>query len=156
MKAFIPKILYRQGNFEYYLNPDGKLVSQQVDLYKDYRRGELLPEVAAELDQARERKEYPSDKLIDTVIQYQKEHPEKAIKYIGYRLFGSCSWLDVFGQKSERYYREMRHMEQNERMEGKIEDLQQQITDMQQLMMNMAKMMSPGRTVNVIQRSQGA
>ena len=145
---FIPKILYREGNMEYYLNPDGKLVSQQVDLYKDYRRGELLPEVAAELDKARSLKRYPSDKLIDTVIQYQKEYPEKAIKYIGYRILGTCGYLEVFGQRAESYYREKRHIEQNERMESKIEDLQQQITDMQQLMFNMAKMMSPGRKLN--------
>lgn len=159
MNTFIPKILCREGNLEYYLNSDGKLVSQQIDLHKDYRRGELLPEVAAELDRARAMKRYPSDKLIDSVIAFQAEHPEKAVKYIGYRLLGSCGYLEVFGSHAESYYREMRHIQQNERMEGKIENLQQQITDMQQLMMNMAKMMMQGKggaTVSVIQRSLGA
>jgi hypothetical protein len=152
MNTFTPKILYREGDREYYLNPDGKLVSQQVDLFKDYRRAELLPEVAAELEKARILKRYPSDNLIDSVIAFQEEHPEKAIKYIGYRLLGTAGYLEVFGRSAETYYREQRHIKQNERMETKIGDLQQQLTDMQQLMFNLAKMMNPGRS----QRSLGA
>lgn len=139
MNRFIPKILYREGDKEYYLNPDGKLVSQNVDLYMEYRRGELLPEVAAELDEVRKICIYPSKAAIDTVISYQKECPDKAINYIRYRYLGTCSYLDVFGPGAEQQYKVKMHLEQNERMESKIDNLQQQIRDMQQLMFNIAK-----------------
>ena len=133
------KILYTEGDREYFMNSDNKLVSQQRDLYKDYRRAELLPEVASELDQVRSLNIYPSDSAINAVINYQQECPEKAVNYIRYRYLGTCSYLEVFGQKAQSYYREKMHIEQNERMESKIGDLQQQLTDMQQLMFNIAK-----------------
>ena len=137
------KILYTEGNREYYLGPDNKIVSQQRDLFKEYRRDELLPEVAAELDQVRSINIYPSDSVINSVISFQNECPEKAVNYIRYRYLGTCSYLDVFGHKAESYYREKMHIEQNERMESKIEGMQQQLFDMQKLMMNVAKSVNP-------------
>lgn len=133
-------ILSTKGEYEFYRNDDGKLVSQLKDKCKDYRRSELLPEVNALLDEYRSyRSGYPTEANINSIIKLQNDHPDKAINYIKYRFFGSASYLDVFGAEAERRYKEQAHIEQNERMEEKVDDLKQQLSDMQQLMINIAK-----------------
>lgn len=140
-------ILYTEGNFEYYLREDNKIVSQIKDLCKDYRRNEQLPEVATELDKVRSyNTSYPTKNVIDAVLSYQNENVKKAVNYIRYRYLGTCSYLDVFGEKAQKEYEQSAHFQQNKRMEEKIEDvssqvddLKQQLIDMQQLMFNMAK-----------------
>jgi hypothetical protein len=87
-------ILYTQGNYEFYRNDDGKMVSQLKDQCKDYRRSELLPEVNELLDELRSyRSGYPTEANINSIIKMQEEHPDKAINYIKYRYFGSATYL---------------------------------------------------------------
>ena len=86
------------GDKEYFIRADGKKAFRFTDKSKGYRENELHPDVLEQLNRARLRHNYPSKELIDVVISYQKEHPQKAVNYIKYRLLGECNYLDVFGQ----------------------------------------------------------
>lgn len=123
---------------EYYYNKDGKLVYRSADDTKEYRVDELLPEVIAELDDARCRKNYPSRALINAVISMQNESPEKAVNYIRYRLLGTASYLDVYGAEAEKRYGDDRHYKQTAELEYKIDVLQKHFEDLQKIVINLA------------------
>ena len=130
--------LYVKDGYEYYRNADGRIVDRLCDQTLDYRVGELRPEVVAELDKARAMYRYPTTALVDTVIAYQEQSPEKAVNFIRYRLLGAASHVEVFGHAAEARYkaqamekRLQQHAWQTDRMEKKIDDLQKRIVELQ-------------------------
>lgn len=139
MSSFLPKILYTKNGNEYYLNPDNKLVSQLVDITKEYRIDELDPEVIEELNKARARYNYPKESTIDYLIECQKLSIQKAVDYVGYRLLGTKSYIDVFSKAAENNAKEDRHRNETLELKKTIEEMKVQQETMQLLMMNIAK-----------------
>lgn len=81
------KIIYKneKTGLEYYFNTDGKLVQQRVDLYKDYRKNELAPEVQQIFSQLRSCGTYPTKKVIDRAAELD---PGDAVSWLRWRYFG--------------------------------------------------------------------
>lgn len=81
------KIIYKDDKtgLEYYFNADGKLVQQRIDLYKDYRKNELPPEVMEIFVQLRTAGTYPTKKVIDRAAELD---PGEAVSWLRWRYFG--------------------------------------------------------------------
>jgi hypothetical protein len=139
---FIPKILYRKNGQEYFLNPDGKVVSHSVDTTINYRAAELDPLVKIELDKARALYNYPKESTIDYVIECQGESLNKAINYIGYRLLGTKSYLEVFSKGAENNRKEEKHRAETAELKTTIEEMRAQQDTMQRLMINIANQLN--------------
>ena len=132
-------VVYVKNGLEWYLDPDGKLVSRPIDTYRYYRRSEIAPEILELIDQLRSKGRYLQDYNIDAIIKMQNECLEKGINYVKYRYFGKARYTDVFGAAADNHYAEINHRRQCERMEDTMNDMRSQIEEMQQLILNMAK-----------------
>lgn len=93
-----------EGNKEYYYNADNKLVYRYADDTIGYRTNEIHNRVQMELDAARKAFRYPTRQLIDAAIEMQYQNPLQAARYVGYKLQGKFSYMEVFGvdEKHER------------------------------------------------------
>ena len=131
-------ILYIKNGREYYYNADGKIVSQPVDNFVNYRRSELAPQINEALDRARQRGNYPSRSLIDAVVDMQEYSELKALKYVKYKLLGEARYLDVFGEAAESKFEAQRHYKKTEEMEFHLLEMSAQINEMQTLIFNIA------------------
>jgi len=112
-----------EGNKEFYYNADGKLVFRLADETTEYRNGELRFPVFAEVNKARQLHRYPTRELIDSLIIMQKDSPEKAARYVKYKLLGECSYLDVFGSEFQNETELKRIQQRLDRIEASIADL---------------------------------
>ncbi len=132
-------ILYSDERFEYYKDPDGRVVSRSKDQSLGYRQNEISPAVAAVLDRARQKTIYPKKSTIDTLISMQSESIKKAEMYAGYRLLGTYSYTDVFGQEAQNTYIRHQTDERLDRIQDKIDQMSAQMDDMLRLMLGVAK-----------------
>lgn len=142
--------LYTKNGREYYRNADGKTVSQPCDSFRNYRRDELAPEVNELLDRSRdERHYYPSKGIIDSLCDMQNCCVSKAVNYAKYRLFGECTYQEVFGTAAEDRYKAEKHYSATDEMKNTLENMAAQMKEMQKLMFNMATQMNQTNKSNV-------
>lgn len=138
-----PKVMPGPDGGSYILHADGKYYYLPPDLYKEYRQEELKEEVLEQLERAREKGFRPSKAFLDTVIAWQNEKsPGMAVKYIGYKLLGEYTYLEVFGREAK----EDLHFERTDQIidliknqQEQIAKLQQQLCQMQTILINLAK-----------------
>ena len=75
------------AGLEWYKNADGKIVQQGIDLYKDYRRGDLAPEINNLLDALRSEHTYPKKSTIDKIAGMD---PAAGVAWINWRFYGAA------------------------------------------------------------------
>lgn len=121
------QIVKTVGNKEYFYDPDGRLVYRFKDETIGYRDNELLPEILAKLNQAREEGRQPNKKFIDSLINIQAESPTKAYRYIQYKLLGEVSYSAVFGDKALEEYEKENAKKENASLRDQVNDLEQKI-----------------------------
>jgi len=136
------KILYTENGQEFYLNPDGKIISRPIDRAKNYRIQELSSQVKEVLDKARSMDRIPLEKTIDYLIELQKESTEKAYKYACYRFLGTVQHKDVFGKEAAQEYDNEKKWKEINDLKRTVMEMKKQQDEMHRLLINMAKYMN--------------
>lgn len=127
----------RLGSTEFCYNYNHKLIIKPVDDSLGYRENELAPEVKAKLDLSRANNTIPSRAFINAVIDMQnKRSVKRAVKFVEYRLLGSASYLDVYGELAEEQDERIQHYDDLKTLKLEVERMHQENKETQQLLIN--------------------
>ena len=131
------KTVARIGSTEFCYNYNHKLIIKPVDDSLGYRENELDPEVKQKLDQARQENRLPGKAFINAVIEMQnKRSVKRAVKFVEYRLLGSASYMDVYGELAEEQDERIKHYDDLKELKLEVERMHQENKETQQLLIN--------------------
>lgn len=124
----------------------GPLIYVWKDEFLAYRITELQPDIIDLIEKAWKRGHSVQHNEINKIIKLQNENLEMCKRYIGYKYLGTHNYLEVYGEKAQRDYKELEEKKEKEEfqkqiaeLQGTIKDMQQQLWDMQGLLLSMAK-----------------
>ena len=133
------KTMASLGDTEFCYNYNHKLIIKPIDKSLGYRDDELHPDVLEKINAARQDNRYPGQAFINALIDMQENRSVKrAVKFVEYRLLGTATYLEVFGEQAEEADERIKHYGDLKSLIDEIDVMHKENKQTQQLLINMA------------------